>query len=112
MQRITHILLLTVTICGAALTAHAAEIGHFNGGVANIQTASSPEPGLYGVLYNYFYTTDRLNGPPWRCNHLRHPQSPRRAGGHFLGVEVDVDMYALVPVFMWVTDLESPSACP
>jgi len=40
---------------------HAAEIGHFNGGLLNIQDYFVPEPGLYGILYNYFYTTDRLN---------------------------------------------------
>src|SRR5262245_35412113 len=41
--------------------AFAADIGHFNGGVMNIRDYLVPEPGFYGVLYNYYYTTDRLN---------------------------------------------------
>jgi hypothetical protein len=50
MKRITHILLLIVATCAAA---HAAEIGHFNGGLLNIRDYFVPEPGLYGGLYNY-----------------------------------------------------------
>ena len=41
--------------------AHAAEIGHFAPGVPNIRDFAMPEQGFYGVLYNYYYTTDRLN---------------------------------------------------
>ena len=42
-------------------TARAGEIGHFSAGVPNIRDFAMPEPGFYGVLYNYGYTTDRLN---------------------------------------------------
>ena len=42
-------------------TAHASEIGHYAPGVVNIRDFAVPEPGLYGVLYTYAYTTDRLN---------------------------------------------------
>jgi len=56
MPRRTGILLLTVALWAAALTAHAAEIGHFNGGILNIRDYFVPEPGLYGGLYNYPYS--------------------------------------------------------
>jgi hypothetical protein len=59
--RLTGILLLTVALWATALTAHAAEIGHFNGGILNIRDYFVPEPGLYGGLYNYLYHTGRLN---------------------------------------------------
>lgn len=39
----------------------AAEIGHYNGALFNIRDYFVPEPGLYAAVYNYFYTTDRLN---------------------------------------------------
>ena len=45
MPRLTGILLLTVALWAAALTAHAAEIGHFNGGILNIRDYFVPEPG-------------------------------------------------------------------
>ena len=35
----------------------AAEIGHYAPGVVNIRDFAMPEPGFYGVLYNYAYTT-------------------------------------------------------
>jgi hypothetical protein len=57
MPRFAGILLLIVVLCPAAFTAHAAEIGHFNGGILNIRDYFVPEPGLYGGLYNYFYHT-------------------------------------------------------
>ena len=37
------------------------EIGHFNGGVMNMRDYVMPEPGFYGAMYNYFYTTGQLN---------------------------------------------------
>ena len=61
MQRRITLITLTVTMLAAALGAHAAESSHFNGGLLNIRDYFVPEPGLYGGLYNYFYTTGRLN---------------------------------------------------
>ena len=49
--------------CLAAVlaTSQAGEIGHFTPGVPSIRDFAMPEPGFYGVLYNYGYATDRLN---------------------------------------------------
>jgi hypothetical protein len=38
------------------LSTQASEIGHFAPGVLNIRDFAMPEPGFYGVLYNYGYT--------------------------------------------------------
>jgi hypothetical protein len=57
-------LTLLVLVLGLALstrTTHGGEIGHYAPGLPNIRDFIVPEPGFYGVLYNYFYTTDRLN---------------------------------------------------
>jgi len=50
-----------ITVMAPMLNAHAGEIGHFNGGVMNIRDYVVPEPGFYGAIYNYFYTTGQLN---------------------------------------------------
>ena len=58
------ILTTLVLILGLALITsptHAGEIGHYSPGLPNIRDFAMPEPGFYGVLYNYFYLTDRLN---------------------------------------------------
>jgi hypothetical protein len=105
MPRLTSILLLTVALWDVGLTVHAAEIGHFNGGILNIRDYFVPAPGIYGGLYNYFYHTGRLND--------RHGDeintvtiNPRGGPGVTLGVDVNVDLYALAPVLIWVTDLK------
>jgi hypothetical protein len=101
MKRRITLIALTVTMCIIALSAQAAEVGHFNGGLLNIRDYFVPEPGLYGGLYNYFYHTGRLND--------RHGDeittvtiNPRGGPGVTLGVDVDVDIYVLAPLFMWV----------
>ncbi len=105
MKRRITLMALTVTLFAAALGAHAAEIGHYNGGILNIRDYFVPEPGIYGALYNYFYHTGRLND--------RHGDeintvtiNPRGGPGVALGVDVNVDLYALAPALIWVTDLK------
>src|SRR5262245_31399308 len=42
--------------------AQAGEIGHFAGGLISIRDyVMPPNPGVYTSIYNYYYTTDRLN---------------------------------------------------
>jgi hypothetical protein len=105
MPRLTGILLLAIALCAAARTAQAAEIGHFNGGILNIRDYFVPEPGLYGGLYNYFYHTGRLND---RHGDEIHSVTINPRGGPevTVGVDVDVNLYALAPVLFWVTDLK------
>src|SRR5688572_7452481 len=56
-----------------------------------------PEPGFYGVLYNYGYSTDRMNnanGDEIKSVTIR---------GASLNLDVDVDVYAIAPTFIWVS---------
>ena len=60
-RRIVRTLSLAAMI--AAVTViddRAGEIGHFNGGFLNIRDYVMPDPGFYGAVYNYFYTTGQL----------------------------------------------------
>ena len=101
---------LSLAVVAATLTmvvnAHAAEIGHYNGGVMNIRDYLVPDPGFYGAIYNYFYTTDRLNDSHGDKIKSITINPPGGGPGVTLGVDVNVDMYALAPTLIWVTDLE------
>ena len=103
MQRAT--LTTLVLALGLALstgTTHGDEIGHYTPGLPNIRDLIVPAPGFYGVLYNYFYLSDRLNdGNGDEVNSATI--NPRRGPGVTLGVEVDVDVYVLAPAFIWVS---------
>jgi hypothetical protein len=103
MQRTT--LTTLVLALGLALltrTTHGGEIGHYPPGLLNIRDFAMPAPGLYGVLYNYFYTSDRLNdGNGNKISSITI--TPRRGPGVTLNVDVDVDAYALAPTFIWVS---------
>jgi hypothetical protein len=103
MQRAT--LTTLVLVLGLVLvtrTTHGAEIGHYAPGLPNIRDLVVPQPGFYGVLYNYFYTSDRLNdGNGDEVNSVTI--NPRRGPGVTLGVEVDLDIYVLAPAFLWVS---------
>jgi hypothetical protein len=93
-------------ILGLALTttvAQAGEIGHFAPGVANIRDYTVPDPGFYGAVYNYWYSTDRLNDRNGnKVNSVT--VNPRGGPGVTLGVDVDVNLYAVSPMFIWVSD--------
>jgi len=45
----------------ATSAASASETGHFSPGLPNIRDFSIPPPGVYGIMYNYFYVSDRIN---------------------------------------------------
>jgi len=107
MRRSLRIALAGVVILGSGLDARAAEIGHFNGGVMNIRDYVVPEPGWYAAVYNYFYETDRLNDSDGDRVDSVTINPPGGGPGVTLDVDVNVEMYALAPSLIWVTDIEA-----
>ena len=103
MQRTTlTTLVLALGLALSTSTTHGAEIGHYGPGLPNIRDFVVPAPGVYGVLYNYFYLSDRLNdGDGNEVNSVTI--NPRRGPGVTLDVDVDLDTYVLAPVFIWVS---------
>ena len=100
MKKLTQLVLATLTI--GVIAAQAGEIGHFAPGVLNIRDFVVPEPGFYGVLYNYGYTTDRLNDSDGnKINSVTIRPGP--GPGVTLGIDVDVDVSAIAPTFIWVS---------
>jgi hypothetical protein len=82
-----------------------AELGHYNGGFLNIRDYFVPdEPGFYAAVYNYYYTTDRLNDV--HGNEIKGTVvSPGPGPGIPVSVDVDVDLYALSPAVIWEPDV-------
>lgn len=100
--------LYRVALCGAAtwlslaaaVPSEAGEIGHYAPGLLNIRDYAMPPPGAYFALYNYFYTTDRLND-----RHGKEISSVNIGPGPGVNIStnVDVDLYVTVPTFIWAS---------
>ncbi len=94
------------SVCVAALaalvaaTAAAGEVGHFAPGVLNIRDVAMPPPGFYGAVYNYYYTTDRLND---RNGNKVDSVTIGPGPGVTLDIDVDVDIYVVAPSLIWVS---------
>jgi hypothetical protein len=81
-----------------------AEIPHYVPGLMNIRDFLVPaDPGFYGVLYNYYYKTERINdrdGDKIRSINVNPGPGP----GLDVDVDVDIDLYALAPAIIWVSE--------
>jgi len=100
---------LAVVMTVSVSAATAGELGHFNPGVPNIRDFVVPEPGLYGMVYNYFYTSDRLNDRKGKKVDSV-TINPGPGPGLTLDLKVDLDIYALSPMFIWVSPWEVAGA--
>jgi hypothetical protein len=95
----------TIIVLAAAVGVHAGEIGHYNGGVLNLRDFFvPPEPGFYGALYNYYYTTDQLNGKNGNAIEQITVTPPGGGPGTTLDLDVNVDIYVVSPTMIWVPD--------
>ena len=75
---------------------------HFSPGVPSLRDFVVPEPGFYGIVYNYLYTSDRLNDS--NGNKVSSVIiNPGPGPGVELDLSVNADIYALAPVFTWVS---------
>jgi len=78
------------------------EIGYFTPGVPSIRDFVMPKPGFYGVLYNYRYSTDRLNDSG--RNEINSVTiNPGPGGGVTREVRANADVYAISPVLIRVS---------
>ena len=93
---------LIAALLAATAPTHAGDAGHYVGGLMNIRDYFVPDPGFYGAVYNYFYTTDRYNDQ--QGNRLNSTQPP--VIGTLTDLTVDLDMYVLAPAFVWVSTWE------
>lgn len=95
--------LLTLALSMTAPAAKAGEVGHFMPGVPSIRDYVVPEPGFYTALMNYWYSADRINDAGGnRQGNITI--SPGPGPGLTLKPTIDVDIYAISPTFIWVSD--------
>jgi hypothetical protein len=91
-----------VLVLAPATSSLAGDAGHYAGGMMDTRDYFMPDPGLYGALYNYFYTTDRYNDQ--NGNQITSiTLSPGGGSGRTLNVDVNIDMYVLAPALIWVS---------
>ena len=68
----------------------AGETGHYVNGSEGIKAATLPPPGFYWRLYNQFYTADTV----------------KDGNGNELDVGFDLNVYALVNRFVWISNVK------
>lgn len=83
--------------------AGAGDIGHYNPGILNIRDVLVPaDPGVYAALYQYYYTTSRLNDA--NGHEIDSIDiNPGPGPGLNVDLDVDVDIYAIAPTLIWVS---------
>src|SRR5262245_25180870 len=86
---------IAVYVCTPTLSRAQA---HFAPGVANIRDYAVPQPGLYVAIYNYGYETSTLtDNSGIKINQVVIGNVP-------VDLNVDVKLYALSPLLIWVSD--------
>jgi len=102
MKRNFYGITFLIVLLSPSITKAQQEIGHFAPGVLAIRDLAMPDSGFYGVLYNYWYTTDRVNDPNGdEMNSVTIKPGP--GPGSVLDLNVNVDAYAIAPTLIWVS---------
>ena len=92
-----------ILCCLAFIATETRATGHYIPGVFNIRDFAVPDPGFYGALYNYFYTTNRINDS--NGNQINSVKiGPRK--DLTVNVNTSLDLYAVAPTFIWVSDFK------
>lgn len=84
-----------------AATAYA-QSEHYAPGSYNIRDFALPDPGFYAGVYNYGYSTDTLKDASGNQITSVTVTGPGGRLSTTINVKVNVDLYALAPVFIWV----------
>jgi hypothetical protein len=97
----TSLLTLAVFVAAATNSARAGSVDHYNPGVFNIRDYFLPaEAGVYGGVYNYYYTSDRFNDASGhQVNSVNI--SPGPGPGVTVNINPSIDQYALIPLLAW-----------
>ncbi|HVO99158.1 MAG TPA: transporter [Bryobacteraceae bacterium] len=92
------VIVISAITCGMA---HA-QTDHYVPGSFNIRDFATPDPGFYGALYNYWYSTNDLrdaNGKKINSVTITGPGGKLSAT---VNLSVNVHLYALAPALIWV----------
>jgi hypothetical protein len=106
-MKTTHTAALLSAAAASALVlgtnwVRAAETGHYAPGLPSIRDFAVPEAGFYAIVYNYRYSTTRLNdGSGDEVDSVTI--QPLGGPGVTLNLDVDVSSYVLAPALIWVS---------
>src|SRR5262245_61012758 len=104
-QSMIKSILIALAALAVTTVTHAGELSHYNGGFMNLRDFFvPPEPGFYGALYNYYYTTDRLNGKNGNELDTITIAPPGVGPATTLDLNVNVDIYVASPTVIWVPE--------
>jgi hypothetical protein len=93
----------SMILIGALASATAyAQTEHYVPGSFNIRDFALPDPGVYGALYNYGYLTDDLRDPSGNQLNSVTITGPGGRVSATINLTVNVHLYALAPVIIWV----------
>ncbi len=90
---------LTVLFLGGVFGAQAAEVGHYSPGPPNIRDFFVPPPGIYGVIYNYLYTSTTINDQ--NGDEIRQITIGMPPQSATLDLDIDLDLTVVTPGVMW-----------
>jgi hypothetical protein len=94
--------ILGFSLLGAIGSGRAGSVDHYAPGAYNIRDFFVPGSGVYTAIYNYFYTSDRLNDASG--NQTKSVTiNPGPGPGVTLNVSPKLDVYSLSPTLIWVT---------
>jgi hypothetical protein len=104
MNRIAAVAVLGVSLLAGS--PGSAEIGHYVPGLLNIRDYFlPPAAGIWGVAYNYYYSTDRRNNEDGdEISSI--VVDPGIGPGIPVSLDVDLDLYALALPVIWVSDFK------
>jgi len=95
--------LLAGVFCCPTIVNAQQEVGHFAPGVLGIRDFVMPEPGWYGALYSYKYSTTQLNDADG--NEIKSITiNPGPGPGTTVDLDVDVNVGVIAPTIMWVSN--------
>jgi hypothetical protein len=92
-----------VIVIAAITSASAyAQTEHYSPGSFNIRDFALPDPGLYGAVYNYGYLTNELKDANGNQLNSVTIQGPGGRVSATVNLNVNVHLYGLAPVLIWV----------
>jgi len=101
MRRTLRLQSAVVIAAITTVTAYA-QTDHYVPGSYNIRDFTLPDPGFYGGVYNYGYSTSDIKDANGNQVNSVTITGPGGRVSTTLNVNVDVHLYALAPVFIWV----------
>ena len=94
-QRLTCVLgMILLVVATVSTRGEAGELGHYAPAVFNVRDLVMPQPGVYGAFYSFYYTSSDLrdaSGDEIRSVTI---------GNRNIDVDVDLDLYSLVPAVL------------